>query len=211
MARSSSLLNARIIDRLKKPLVVGALVCFSSVTGLAANGLGASFRGMKFGVPLRDQAPECVRDSNGIAGYEAEPKATCWTGSSGTNVVIGLRIIDSLTHTTFSIYTSATLDGDGNLVGITEKFSPGGFHEVDTLFRTKYGKPAATLDRPCQTGIGVQLTCHTRVWNWKGIHIEIVSPWDTADEALVLIMTRERFAVEKGNQLHKERQSLKDL
>jgi hypothetical protein len=125
--------------------------------------------------------------------------------------VIGVRIVDSLRITLFPLPTSATLDDEGRLVGITERTSPAVFDDLNALFRAKYGKPAASHDRPCQSNAGVRITCHDEAWNWKGIHIEVASPFETMDEALVIIMTSERFAAEQGQKIQQQRQGMKDL
>jgi hypothetical protein len=175
-----------------------------------------TFRGLRFGVDVRDQIKECKRnckytDYNGYCFDIEIPKQTCWKGMSKEKREPGwVLFFDSLT-TALVIQDAYVSQRNGKLSSVSFSFGTFAFGQLESLFREKYGTPTVVKEEPWQSKGGVRTKSQTRVWDRKDLHIELVAPTTDIDHGSAVIATQESMAESHKNQSEQRQKLMKDL
>ncbi len=196
-------------------LVVGALFgVFGETRATSAQPEEISFRGLRFGVDLREQIPECSKGCLSFAptqycGRSEMPEKTCWESVGGIES-FSVEFFDSLARD-LVLYRGGAGQRDGKLVSLDFEFGTSEFPTLEALFRAKYGKPAASKEAPWQSKGGVRTKSQMRRWKWRGLLIQLQAPALKVDSGIATIKTVEAATAEQDRQKEQHRRNLKDL
>lgn len=175
-----------------------------------------TFRGLRFGEDVRKQIPECTKkcqfpDYDGYCHYLDLPKKTCWkayqkAGKTPARIIF----FDSLSEK-LGIQEAGINQIDDKLSAVTFYFTTAAFTVLESLFREKYGNPTRATEAPWQSKGGVSTTSQTRIWELKGLHVEIKAPTDSIDEGRGSLQTPQQQVEEQKALDEKLQQLRKDL
>lgn len=156
-----------------------------------------TFRGLRFGVDVREQIPECKKDcelTDPVSGYcfgSLLPKQTCWQASLKKDTEPSkVQFFDDLTDS-LDISEGLVNQLGGKLSAIRFFFGAAAFPQLETRFRTKYGDPQVVQATPGQSKDGGRIESQLRVWDLKDLHIELSAPSEESDRGSATILTQE--------------------
>jgi hypothetical protein len=165
----------------------GAILVTALTLAVAAAGASdaPSFRGVRFGVDISEQLPQCPKQ------YQSESQ-TCWepAGSCldrGPDLTCGhVHFHDALVQTVGWAANFIEQRGKG-AVELTLYFPTAAFDDLERTFREKYGKPALSVERPWQSKGGINTKSHVRTWKWRGLDIEVEAPGMSIDQGFLIV------------------------
>jgi hypothetical protein len=156
-----------------------------------------TFRGLRFGVDVREQIPECKKDcelTDPVSGYcfgSLLPKQTCWQAATKKDPEPSkVQFFDDLTDS-LDLSEGLVNQLGGKLSALRVFFEASIFPQLETLFRTKYGEPTAVQATPGQSEGGGRIETRLRVWDLKDLYVELSAPAGEQDRGWATILTQE--------------------
>jgi len=162
-----------------------------------AEGPATTFRGLKLGVAVREQLPQCSAECAEMHGL-CKDQASCWFdigGGHGEGPHYYAHIADS--YPSLPLGTHLIEEG-GKLAWIGWTFYPSITPIVVENLTKKYGRPTHSTNQPISTKAGWKGTQQTRIWDRRDVYVELISPHVSIEQATVEVMTPERHRAEAG-------------
>ena len=186
-----------------------------------------TFRGLRFGLDLAAQIPECPRTEY----FYSSGGSTCWQQDTHCFNMPGRlpeesRRLAVQSHgcghpreVTFRDDLGGTIGSaadvtlvDGKLVALYGRFSPPGkVIEAAEVFRAKYGEPQTAREEPWQSEGGVRTTAVVRLWQWNRLLIELRAPDQDINTGSVSVVHQDYADRLKDQRQEQLRKGVRDL
>lgn len=162
-----------------------------------------TFRGLCFGVDIRQQLPKC--------DYSIRGQGACWSerGEIDGEPYYSVRFNDSLNDTLGTVATVMQVD-DG-LGWLSFSYAAFKLEDIAKLLIAKFGKPGSSTTRPWQSKGGAKTTALSIQWHVRRLRIYAAAPSDEIDRGTLTVTTDEYLDHSERVRQKKQQRGVKDL